>query len=170
MCGNGTYTWSGDEVVLESSQEIEGADYEATNGDEVVTGTTPDTQELAEETWTATYGYESYLGEATADLAETNDLSATLCMDLSGDWICTYDGYDDGYDTQNAAMDGCRIQINGVTGYGSDWISVAGNRVEFDLGEGFFGYGLAEGDTIIWVCHGQSDGHKVNAGMTCLRE
>ena len=31
-----TYGWSGDDVVLESTQEIEGAAYEATNGDEAL--------------------------------------------------------------------------------------------------------------------------------------
>ena len=158
-----TYGWDGDEVVLESSEDIDkakgdgyGATYVASNGDEVIDGTTADFRDLVEDVWFVEYEFQNYLGFATADVADTADLSASLCADLSGDWICDDGMHEDPIETIDAVMNGCSIQINGIA-VGNDWLEIDGNMIS-DVGpEGSTIDGIVSSDSIVMILD-RSDG------------
>lgn len=149
-----TYGWEGDEVVLLDSTELDktihgnGASYLATcEGETTVSGTTPDVLELNAGVWNASYFYGDYtipyVGTATADISESSDLGATLCADLSGDWSCDNGLSPTPYETEDAVMNGCTIQLEGIAE-----LEIDGNKVS-DVGpDGTIINGIISSDSI----------------------
>jgi len=162
-----TYGWDGDAVILLDSTNLDktvhgnGANYIATGNGQTVSGATPDLLELDAGVWTSSYFYGDYtipyIGSASADLSTTSDLSATLCADLSGDWSCAYVGTDLEYETNNAVMNGCSIQLDGVTGFGSDWLQIDGNKIESSLSDGSTIRGIISTNTITMIAELRND-------------
>lgn len=163
-----TYGWDGDEVVLLESED-KSADYLASNGEETVSGTTPDVLELAKGEWSASYYYDEtpmlYLGWASANLSDTSDLGATLCADLSGDWSCDDGMHEDPIEIEDAVMNGCTIVFKDIT-TDSHPFMIDGNSVFFEGSSGSVINGIVLTDTIEMILD-RSDGQTFPG--TCTR-
>jgi hypothetical protein len=140
------YGWEGDEVVLLESEDP-GADFVATSdGGETMSGTTPDTVELSAGEWNSSFFYDEstmlYIGWSSGNTTTTQNFSATLCADLSGDWECRDEIADDPHETRDAVMNGCSIHMEGI-----ETLTIDGNMVASEFYGGSL-VGIASDDEI----------------------
>jgi len=104
--------WDG-ETVVDDIQDAPGAGFTVDDG---ITGVT--TTEIQIPKGTHTVDFEivktsRYLGSVTGSTDE-GAFIGDLCVDLSGDWTCEDVEYGDTWETVDATMNGCSIDLNGI--------------------------------------------------------
>ena len=71
----------------------------------------------------------AYIGQAIIDPNSGTAVLAHMCVDLSGDWECWFDGYEDQkYPSNNVEMNGCQVKLGPAV---NDYADIDGHHFSF---------------------------------------